>query len=218
MLSQSESYEEEYYRDRFGPHSAVTTKPFRVGETALTPPAPAEPVTLAELKLYCKILSDKEDPILTAMGKTARALIERYTKRSWYKHDWTMSFDGAPGRLVDLVYGPIITFTSIKAFQLDNTEVVVDTALYTVDVDADPPRVFLNSGQLWTPDLRANNSFKIRYLAGFAIPADSVPEDIKLAIKEMTAYLYQHRGDDIVLRELPAGVQALCFNYRLPSL
>src|SRR4051794_5651410 len=61
----------------------------------VTPPA-AEPVSLAEAKLYLRVVDSAEDSMITNMIAAARLLCEAEVDRSFINTTWDLILDGWP--------------------------------------------------------------------------------------------------------------------------
>lgn len=192
----------------------------------------AEPVTTAEAKEWCKISGSSEDTMIDAIIKTARLAAEKYMRRVLISQTWALTLDRFPGGVsgindlegiveiattevfgglgafVSLPLGLISSITSIKTYNLSNTETTLSSAAYTLDGAGS--RIMLNDGYQWPTELRQIAAVKITYVAGFANAA-AVPEDIKTGIKQHVYAMYEDRNKC----EPPAMCLALYDQYRI---
>jgi len=65
---------------------------------------------------------------------------------------------------------------------------------------------------------RAVNGIEIRYKAGYGDAPEAVPSLIRQAMRQMTAHLYMHRGDDSAYAFNVSGAGALLQSYRILGL
>jgi hypothetical protein len=150
-----------------------------------------EPVTIQQMKDYLRLegfvdiddspqtsLSDFtfDDTLLTQMISAARQLIEQRAGISLIRKTLrTSELSNLCGRQ-EIPFGPIVSITSV-------TDYLGNVLTYTTVGES-----YL---KLLSP---CQKDLIITYEAGFT--TTSVPEKIILDIKRLTAYLYEHRGDD----------------------
>lgn len=182
----------------------------------LTPPA-LEPVTLSELKDHCRVAEDLDG--LARALKSARALGEHFTGRSFLSQQWETAFDlPLCGRELALPRPPIIAVDSVVYF----TEADVSTAFAATNyvLDGNAGRIFLKTGVSWPTDVRPFRSFVWTYTAGYGTTPSSVPATIIHAIKLLAGHLYEHReataraADEAGLEQIPFGVRDMLYPYR----
>lgn len=172
-----------------------------------------DPVSLSEAKNHLKVDSADDDTLITALITTARQLAERETKRVFITQQWEMTLDSASAE-IEIPKPPLISVVSIKVIKTDGSESVVDSTKYDIDASENSPgRIKLRSGCSW-PSHRGFASFIVTFDAGYGDTAEEVPEVIKQAILQIIGHLYDNRGSE----ELPEGINALLFPYRILSL
>jgi hypothetical protein len=178
--------------------------------------APAtEPVTLAEIKAQLVIDDSADDALLNDMITEARQEIEDVTGIAMIAQGWRLSLDRWPGNFepwwdgvkqasiadfalsavpgwVSLPRYPLQQIDGVTVFAEDATSAAVTVAsVFDVDTYQTPGRMALKRGQTWPIALRTINAIQIDYTAGYAV----VPAPFRRAIKNMVAYMYEHRGD-----------------------
>lgn len=198
----------------------------------ITPPA-SEPVTLAEVKSWARIDSDDENTLITSLIVAARQEAEKYLKRALITQTWELTLDAGKSYLdnlgdgvydlpitalysglpdtITLPYAPIQSITSVKTFDLDNTESTFSASNYTLDTAGS--RFVMNYGSIWTSNLRYEAAVKIRYVAGYGSGAD-VPQAIKIAIMSYVADVYESRGICDTVTDPLAKMQSSLYSYR----
>jgi len=182
----------------------------------ITPPA-IEPVSLDDVKLHTRINYDVEDDILAVWIKTAREMAEMFQRRAYIAQLWEISFDSFPNMPLKLPRSPLISLQSIKIYDYEDTETVLydenndpitttttegivepsTNSQFVVDIDSEPGRIGFAYNQIWPAvTLRAVNSVKIRFAAGYGLSASSVPAAVKDAIMLYCAYRNENRAGE----------------------
>lgn len=209
----------------------------RMAALKLTSPPAAEPVALAEMKLYLKVESAiiDDDALITALITSARRQAEEHTGRALVTQTWSMLLDGPGGlsaeeedaweeltrstfiperyRAIVLPRPPLQSVTSVKYYDEDDAEHTWASTNYRLDTYSEPGRILLASGGSWPSGLRAQQGFLVEFVAGYG-DASAVPEDIKTAILMMVAHWYENRE----AQEMPAGAKRLLASHRVVSL
>lgn len=168
----------------------------------ITPPT-VEPVTLAEVKTWCRIDATGDtaadaanDALLASLIAAARGEAENLTRRSFLPQVLALTLGHFPrcGKRVELPRPPLASITSITYFDAANVSTTMGTGAYTVvdASDAIPPSIIPVSGNYWPDTYRRPDAVSIRYTAGWP-DAASVPEDIKTWIKLRVATLWANR-------------------------
>ena len=136
-----------------------------------------EPVTVAEVKDYCKIdTGSQDDTLLAELITTAREQAEDFTGLSIVNRTVTAVLNNSCGGIF-LPYCPFISLLSIK----DSDGAVIDTGDYILSGMMFP--------QLITPTW---DRLTLVYTAGYGIP----PSRIITAIKQQVFFLYENRGEN----------------------
>lgn len=183
--------------------------------TLLTPPV-SEPLTLAEIKQWLRIDGAEEDGLIAALIATARATIERETRRCLMPQTWRLTLDAWPGEgIVALPLMPVQSVTAIRVVQAEGF-ITVPPAAYRVDLMRETPRIWL-TGMMPQPGI-GGAGIEIDIVCGYANAA-AVPEPLKHAIRMLGARLYENRGDGVGdIAALPADIAPLIAAYRRPRL
>jgi len=164
--------------------------------------APAiEPITLTEAKAFCRVDSDSEDTLITALITAARQWCENFTNRAFIEQSWRYSLDSQDEfpAVIRVPRPKLVSVTHIKSYSLTNVASTVAPATYFADVHSTPGRIVLNDGQIWPTDLRAIDSLEIEYKAGYGATAADVPDNIRTAIKRIVATMFEHREEAAAL-------------------
>lgn len=186
----------------------------------VTPPE-TEPVTLAEMKAHARIDTDADDALVTTLITAARQWAEQTTRRAFIAQTWRLWLDAIPeGNVVTLPRSPLASVASVTTFDDDDAGTVFAAENYFADNASEPGRLALRSGADWPVPGRAVNGFMIEYTAGYGEDADDVPEPVRLAIRQLVAHWYEHRGEAVMMSSqstvnVPLIIQALLNPYRI---
>jgi hypothetical protein len=146
--------------------------------------ATTEPVSLVEQKAFMRVVFADEDSLISSLIKTARVALENYLGISIVKQDIELTVSGywTPFRIP---YAPIVSIDSILIDEIEYDPLLIATDGYIETM---------------------GNVLKMEYSAGF----DVIPEDLKTAIKSMTMYYFDNRGD---IGAIPSGILTLIQPY-----
>lgn len=170
--------------------------------------ATAEPVTLADLKIYIGLstVTTVEDTLLNSMEKAARHYCENYTKKPCLPQTFQLIVDEWPENdEFTLPRYPLSTSTAdVVITYLDavsGNSTTLNSTVYGIDHYAEPPRIFLNDGSEWPSHYTQRNAITVQFIAGCtlttAAPAtDNCPEEMETWIKMRVKQMYDNR--DIV--------------------
>lgn len=177
--------------------------------------APAiEPVALSDLEDHMRLTAGTEDSYISNLIKSARRIIELHSGRRFINQTWELTLPDFPHiDRITLPYPPLVSVTSVKYYETDDTENTFSSDDYYVDTYAEPGAVALNYGETWpSTTLRPTNGVIVRYVCGYGTGVEDVPEMYKEAIKLLTAEMYEHREAGIVGRiytKLPWSVRQI---------
>lgn len=203
----------------------------------ITPPA-EQVVTTAELKEYLRIDNNLEDGRLQVMEAAAVKALEneishKFVTQTWdiFLDRWPMQasakwWDGVKEMAISEIVSPVRNITlpigigrQLTQFSTysDDQEFVENVANYTFDSVGPRARVGLKMGGVWpTTVLRSVNGIRFRVEVGFGA-ASAVPADIKQAVKEFVAHMYENRGDQNEM-VIPSHILMLIGPYRRQKL
>lgn len=139
-------------------------------ETSVT-----EPVTLVEVKDFCKIDISTDDSLLTALITSARLMCEDYTAIGFVRHEAVAVLNNPNGGIY-LPYGPLIEI--IQVTDEDGNILVLDED-YTVSGNS-----FV---RLLTPTY---DNITVSYTTGY----ETLPNALKTALLNTVYYLYDNRA------------------------
>lgn len=194
----------------------VTYNQYR-GNRRVSGPA-SEPVTKAEVKQQLRLDADdtSEDTLLDLYITSARESAEELFGFAFINQVWKMTIDRWPGgrepwwdgvrqgaiselrrqgRNTEIII-PRYPLSSVDSITADGQSVTIPD-VFIVDTQQQPGRLVLKFGAtLPTVSDEAANGIEIEYTAGYGASAADVPADMRLALLQMVATMYTHRGDD----------------------
>lgn len=187
----------------------------------LTPPS-AEPVSLDEVKLLARVTHAADDALIALLMKSARQWAEAYTRRAAMTQTWALYVSGMPRtNRIMLPKGPLLSVAQIEFFDDHDNASVWDQANYFVNLERPQGEIVLRSGATWPLAQRCANGMVVTYDAGYGADPSSVPEDFKLAIKQLAVHWYENRGEAVQAANYakpPLTIEALLNPYRLLSV
>jgi uncharacterized phiE125 gp8 family phage protein len=214
-------------------------------------PAAGEQITLAEAKLHLRVDDDggsppahPDDPLITALISAAREWCEGYTGLALVPQTFELggssfgssslwmpcscyrySSDGVSQQYnsyVELPMGPVSSVAQVTYIDGEGAEQTIASSDYVLDDYSNPARLYTAFGSSWPTAQNSANSSRIRYRAGYDLPADSpnpnpIPFSIVQAMKLIIGHLYENRENttDANLELLPLGAMTLLDRYRV---
>lgn len=170
------------------------------------------------------------------MIKAATQSLEAYCDQKFISQTWSQFMDNWPsgsayepwwdgvrelpvsilngcGGHIEILTGPIQSVTEFNTYADDGVANLFPSSSYIVDNSGPFGRVALPLGGVWpTTILRKLNGIEIKFIAGVAINAASTPSDIKQAVLEYVAQMYENRGD-LEISKIPKTSMSLLLPY-----
>lgn len=159
----------------------------------ITPPT-TYPVTLAEAKLHCRVDSNDDDALITALITAATEMAEQKTGRAIMTQTWQLTLDAFP-EAFELTRVPVQTITLLDYIEPEGSTVVLSPGSNYKLSDWDDfgfAKVVPVAGYQWPTPKDDTNVVSLEYTAGYANAA-AVPEGIKQWIKLMVSTMYDNR-------------------------
>lgn len=189
--------------------------------------APArEPLTLTAVKDHLRIDLDfnEQDELIEDYIKTARMYVENLTGRKFITQSWKFYMSAWPNADFFYVpYPPLISITSIKYKDSDETEYTFDSGSYLVDTtDTEGPgRVVLGYSEVWPSEtLSPRNPIYTQFSCGYGTKPSDVPFPIRHAMMMFIGHLYENREAFLSgtfggqIQEVPSGFYQILEQYR----
>ncbi len=182
----------------------------------LVGPAPAEPITVAEVKGHLRINPGQtfEDALIGTYIAAARSRFEAVTGRQIIRADFDLYLDRFPlGRTpLTVRKTPLVSVSAIKWYDTADVETTIAPADYLVDTVREPGRILLRGAASWPTGLREVQGARIRLTAGAVVDVAAVDGAVKRVLYDLVAAYYRRGGQD------PAEVDAWLAPFTLVSL
>ncbi len=173
-------------------------------------PAAADPVSLTEAKLHLRVEHSTEDELIRGLIAAATKHAERITGRSLVNRTYKYTLDYFPDDVICLPNPPLYTtapITSVK-YYANGVLTTVDAATYRVLSNQEPGEIVLVYGEVWPVADDIYDAIEIQYVAGYGT-ANSVPADIKAAMKLMIGSWYKNRDESDPTQDVPSAATML---------
>lgn len=167
-----------------------------------------EPVTLAEVKMQCRVDHNDEDPLLLGHIQAAREYAEQRTDRCLIDTRLEMQLDRFPSevevRLPRPPFSPTAGRQTIEVQYLDTslaTQSVYEAtpslastgAQFLANRAATPAILTPNMNGYWPAVGPLRSAVTVRWWAGYGATGDAVPRGIRNAILALAAHWYLNR-------------------------
>lgn len=150
-----------------------------------------EPITLAEAKLFMRILEDDDDALITSMIVGAREYAENYTNRQLMPATFELTLNSFAQDL-QIPKAPLNSITKIEYMDVDGMYQTLDTSLYYSYGENGTSKLHFESGlPTFKDDKRA---VKITFTSGYT----TVPSSIVSFIKVLVSTMYENREQYVI--------------------
>lgn len=189
--------------------SGSTRRDRRRRDVEVVPPA-AEPVTVAEAKLHCRVENSIEDAWFTDAIKTARLWCETTVDRVFITQTRKLVLDRFPPSQIVVPRPPLQSVTSIEYYDSAGVQQTLAADQYQVDTFIEPGEILPAAGTSW-PSTKSGliNAVEITYVAGYGASASYVDARVKQVIKLLVAHWYANR-EALVGANVPADLDTAC--------
>ena len=176
-----------------------------------------EPLSLAEAKSWLRVDTADEDQLIQSLITSARLAVEAATNRLLISQQWRLLLDAWPsGLVVPLPLAPVRQIVRIRMIDAAGLGADAPASQYRLDGNLDRARLVL-SAPLPNPGLGVSG-ISIDLTVGYG-DALAVPESFRLAMCELIALWFAHRGDSAVdSGRLPHSALILLAPYRIRRL
>lgn len=171
----------------------------------------AEPITLQECKLHCRIDSLEEDDLVNSLISAARQLIETQAGIRLVTQTIQDDREEFPEDGIIYLEGPVQSVTEIEYLDEDGNWETLDLNLVDIDTTSNPARIMPTVDESWPAIYGGLGCVSITYVAGFGAPS-AVPAILKQAIKLLVAHWYSVRETvniGNIVNEVPYTVDAI---------
>jgi hypothetical protein len=192
------------------------------GHRRVSGPA-VEPVTKAELKSQLRLVAGdtSEDDLLDPYIQSAREACEELFGLALITQTWALTLDHWPNakepwwdgvkqmaigelsasvRTLE-VHLPRYPLQAVDTLTVEGDSFTVGD-LFIIDTQQQPGRMTLKFGQTAPViETATANAIQIEYTAGYGDASTDVPADLRLAILQLAASMYTHRGDECSVQD-----------------
>jgi len=169
-------------------------------------------ITVADLKLFCRVDSADDDTLMDAIRQAAISWVEHYCNIRLgdvaavvYADSWEP---------LNIPVGPVASITNITYLSSNNTVQTLGASYYYSDLVSQIARVrFVSPPDLYDDAL---NRVRVNCVVGYA--EASVPKPILQAIRILAGHYYENRQQVVtgtIATSIPFAVEALLSPYRL---
>lgn len=169
----------------------------------ITGPA-QEPISLAEAKAHCEVVSSDYDSWFPLAITAARQMAETELRRSLVTQTWERVLDAFPSDADDnyairLGMPPLQSIVSVKYINAQGQQIaLVENADYVMDNVTEPGYVLPFYGTLWPDTMATVNAVRVRFIAGYGDQPSSVPGAIRQWILMQIGTLFENRESIVV--------------------
>lgn len=179
-------------------------------------------ISVAEAKSHSNITFSDDDTLIGVYINAATAKVEQELQRKLITQTWKMFLDSWPP-YIDVLFGDLQSVTHIKYTDIDDTQTTYSSDNYYTDTDSVPGRIVLKESKVWPSDhLRAMNPIEIQFVTGYGDASSDVPDDIRLALMQTVAHMYENRETHLVsemqnlaVMEVPDTAKQLLQHHRV---
>lgn len=201
-----------------------------MGRSRLHTAPTAVVLTAVQARAFLHVDHTTEDAEIEEMIKAATGAIEMWTRRALLDQVWEYTLDARAverldagrgavlprltlsGASIKLPRAPLRTIDLVTYTNQADVAATYSSTYYRADTSSDGAgRMLFREGASF-PAVRDLASLTIRYTAGYGATAAAVPPQLAQAVRRMTAYLFENRGD--VPDNPPSSVAALLTGYR----
>lgn len=156
-------------------------------------------LTLADVKSHLNVSSTNDDNLLITYIKAAVLGIENRTNRALMWQTRTLKMDGftdtryVRNRRVYPMRSPLKSVTSIGYYNTLGTTATLPSSDYVVSTGDQPGFIAEAYDATWPDTYAQPNSVVVTYIAGHSSVSSNVPENIKLAAKQLIGHWYRNR-------------------------
>jgi uncharacterized phiE125 gp8 family phage protein len=161
--------------------------------TVITEPS-VEPITKEEVKIFARIDGTDEDDLIDSFITSVRQATELYLGRALIQQDMRLILNQWVNREIELPRPPLISITSVKTLDEDDTETTYSSSKYYTITESIPGKLVIKRDYaLPTNSEREIGGFQINYKAGYGTSASDVPKAIRQAMILWATVVYETR-------------------------
>jgi uncharacterized phiE125 gp8 family phage protein len=159
-----------------------------------TPPA-AEPITLAEAKVQCRVDIDDEDGYINSLITVAREYLEETLDLSILTQTWEARYDTFPLWEVILPRPPMAAGAVTVEYRDESGTVrtITSAADFQVDRNVIPGRIYPLYNGVWPAVRGDENSVTVRWQAGYGATGANCPAVLRQACLLLVSHWFEMR-------------------------
>lgn len=169
-------------------------------------------ISTADMKTFLRVDTDADDAVIASYVATATEAVKQYLRLAVLTETFVLKADGftvagaddrllslgpgvhtasvpyvlGGGETLDVPFPPLQSVTSVVTYDRGNNASTYSNTKYQVDLQSG--RIYLNEGETWPSDLRAQDAVQVTYVAGYG--SGSIPDPILQAIRSYVEQLY----------------------------
>jgi uncharacterized phiE125 gp8 family phage protein len=182
-------------------------------------------IDLALIKTHLKLDSDStdEDSYLNMIGNAAFNYAEKFTNLTFLKTKYQTFRDSFSTRAFVIRRTPMLEVDKIEYRETSEDDwQLLETDKYVVTKENYYSRIIRAKQQQWPIGVETEQqNIRITFDAGFGESFDDVPDDLKMAMLNHVAMLYEERGDCTPLavdKALPHNAVIIYGQYKVPNI
>ena len=170
-------------------------------------------ILLFDMKRFLRVDGAGDDDIIGSYIDTATEAVQQYLRQAILTQTFVFKADGftdaygddrllalgpgvhtasrpyilGGGETLDLPFPPLQSVTSVVTYDRGNNASTYSASRYRVDLTSG--RIYLNEGETWPSDLRAQDAVEVTYVAGYG--SGSIPTPILEAIRMYVQSMYE---------------------------
>ena len=170
-------------------------------------------ILLFDMKRFLRVDGAGDDDIIGSYIDTATEAVQQYLRQAILTQTFVFKADGftdaygddrllalgpgvhtvsrpyilGGGETLDLPFPPLQSVTSVVTYDRGNNASTYSASRYRVDLTSG--RIYLNEGETWPSDLRAQDAVEVTYVAGYG--SGSIPTPILEAIRMYIQSMYE---------------------------
>jgi uncharacterized phiE125 gp8 family phage protein len=173
-----------------------------------------EPLTLAEVKLHCRVDGAEQDTLVALYLTAAREHCENVTGARCITQTWELALDRFPCGAFQLPGYPLQSVETIEYLDANGDPQAVDPADLVIDTFQKPGSV--SSSLPWPETQDTINAVRVTYKLGFGDDPTDVPSGLRAAILLHAGDLSENRqGQQKDALNANPAVDNLLFPFRL---
>jgi len=175
-------------------------------------------VSTADLKEHLRITFTTDDNYIATLAMAAQETVEKFCNIFLLETECNQyGFDICD---VEVLFKSPILSTNTPVLSVNQSAAWVAQTGVEFITKAKPPRMYLNSTSIASPDNDITQKYKVNYKVGYDSASD-IPTALIQAIKIIVADMYENRQSVIVgkvVSEIPKTAEYLMQNYKIQTL